>query len=76
MAPRTPPDGGGRRTGFLKSVHTTGAYAFLTDESSGLEVFGHKTHLRPGAYFAIGRRYSFILGNNHKGTAAFDLAFA
>jgi hypothetical protein len=74
--PMASANGGGRRTGFLKSIHTTGAYAFLAEEPSGMEVFGHKSHLRPGAYFAIGRRYSFILGNNHKGAAAFDLAFA
>jgi len=76
MAPMTPTNGGGRRTGFLKSVHTTGAYAFLTEEPSGVEVFGHKNHLRPGVFFAMGRRYSFILGNNHKGAAAFDMTFA
>ena len=71
-----PTNGVGRHTGFLKSVHTTGAYAFLTEEPSGMEIFGHKNHLRPGVFFAIGRRYSFILGNNHKGAAAFDMAFA
>ena len=71
-----PANGVGRRTGFLKSVHTTGAYAFLAEETSGMEIFGHKSHLRPGVFFAIGRRYSFVIGNNHKGTAAFDLAFA
>jgi hypothetical protein len=71
-----PTNGLGRHTGFLKSVHTTGAYAFLTDEPTGMEVFGHKSHLRPGVFFALGRRYSFILGNNGKGAAAFDMAFA
>jgi hypothetical protein len=71
-----PTNGVGRRTGFMKSIHTTGVYAFLAEEPSGMEIFGHKNHLRPGVFFAIGRRYSFILGNNHKGAAAFDIAFA
>jgi cold shock CspA family protein len=68
--------GVGRRTGFMKSVHTTGAFAFLIAEQMGMEVFGHKSQLRPGVHFAIGRRYSFILGNSGKGPAAFDIDFA
>jgi hypothetical protein len=73
---RAPTNGLGRHTGLLKSVHTTGADAFLADEPSGMEVFGHKSQLLPGVFFAVGRRYSFVLGNNHKGAAAFDMAFA
>lgn len=83
MVPRPPfPELTRRRRGTIKSVHTPGAYhgtpdyAFFVDELTNTEIFGHKSQLRPGVYFAVARRYWFTLGSNHKGPAAFDIQFA
>ena len=73
MVPRPPfPEIARRRLGTIKSVHTPGAYhdtpdyAFFVDQLTNAEIFGHKSQLRPGVYFAVGRRYWFTLGTNHK----------
>jgi len=63
-----------RKIGVIARVASSGTYGQIMDQE-GQVVFVHQNHCRPGT-FALGRRVSFVLGDQGRGPMALDVAVA